>query len=132
MQGARGKVIRPEAFRDFVNEEELQDLGEEEELLSPPQQQQQQQLAPAPAPAPGPDYGLAIAKGAQAALGFLNEHRTSIRNTVLIVGGAYVAVKGPPILAKSFAETAHFLREGWHGRGYEDRWLAETNGKKNG
>jgi hypothetical protein len=127
---ARGKVIHPEAFRDFVNEEELQDLGEEEELLSPPQQQQQQQQQLVHAQ--GPDYGLAIAKGVQSVLGFLSEHRTSIRNTVLIVGGAYVAVKGPPILAKSFAETAHFLREGWHGRGYEDRWLAETNGKKNG
>ena len=48
-------------------------------------------------------------------------NRTTIRNVAYLVGGTYVLVKGPPIVAKSFADTMHYLREGWHGRGYENK-----------
>jgi hypothetical protein len=123
---ARGKVIHPEAFQN-LSEEEFMDEGLAEGFVDEPVEEF---LAPAEPQAPAPDYGAAMTAGVQRVVGFLYENRTSIRNVALVVGGAYVAVKGPPILAKSFAETAHFLREGWHGRGYEDRWLADVNNKK--
>jgi hypothetical protein len=63
-----------------------------------------------------------LAGGVQYVTGTLYEHRTTIRNVVFLAGGAFILVKGPPIAAKSLAETMHYLREAWYGRGYEDRW----------
>lgn len=106
------QVIRPAAF---VTEEEI------EEVLGAPEMPQMP---------PQADVGMALINGAQAVVGKVQEHQTTIRNIALVVGGAYFLVKGPPLLAQSFAQTMHFLREGWHGRGYEDRWLEEAKNNR--
>lgn len=64
----------------------------------------------------------AVVGGTQYVTGVLRDNRTTIRNVMVLAGGAYLLVKGPPIAAKSLAETMHYLREAWYGRGYDSRW----------
>ena len=77
--------------------------------------------APPPAmPASGDPLMNGLFKFVEGTANLIYNNRTTIRNVAYLVGGTYVLVKGPPIVAKSFADTMHYLREGWHGRGYEN------------
>jgi hypothetical protein len=93
---------------EFDEPDDEFDEDEDEQFLSP-------QMVNA-------DLLNAIMSGTQYVTGTIYEHRTTIRNIAVIAGGAYLLVKGPPIAAKSLAETMHHLREAWYGRGYENRW----------
>ena len=104
-------MIRPE---QFGLDDEIEVLG-----LVPPEIVEETSIAPPSGASADPTE--ALVKGISALFGAVYDNRMIIRNAVLIVGGAYVAVKGPPIVAKSFADTMHYLRDGWHGRGYETR-----------
>jgi hypothetical protein len=102
----QSKVIWPE---EFAQEEVYEDDGYEQAEVMVEQ------------PAHDPAMRAAI-DGASAVTSFFYDNRLFIRNTIGVIGGVYLLVKGPPIAAKSFAETMHYLREGWQGRGYENRY----------
>jgi len=108
------QVLRP----DFTKDE-----------ASPTIDIEQMPLTPTPAVDKTQDMVSALAQGAVVVFSFLAEHKVAIKNTALLIGGTYLVIKGPPILARSFAETMHYMREGWHGKGYADRWLEEKKDK---
>lgn len=72
-----------------------------------------------------PDLLNTVISGTQYVSGVVYSHRTTIRNVAFLAGGAFLLIKGPPIAAKSLAETMHYLREAWYGRGYDRRWGSE-------
>jgi hypothetical protein len=106
-------VIYPEQFQQEFDDTEIppgiQVLGYEQAEVQVEQ------------PTHDPAMRAAI-DGASAVTSFFYDNRLFIRNTIGVIGGVYLLVKGPPIAAKSFAETMHYLREGWQGRGYENRY----------
>lgn len=106
-------VIRPDQFTQDYED----DLPEDFEVIGvvPPQR-------------PSGDPMEAVVRGAGAVVNTVYDNRILIRNTAYVLIGTYLAVKGPPILAKSFADTMHYLREGWYGRG--DYGNSNSNRKK--
>jgi hypothetical protein len=99
-------VIRPAAF-------DRDSLGEHDQILGLVPQQQPLDDESAP------DALAMVGSGVQLVTDFLYDHRTAIRNTLFLAGGTFLVIKGPPIVARSFSETMHYLREGWFGRGYD-------------
>lgn len=115
MPEAQGQVIRPAAF---ATDEELEQLEEIGPVYTPEEMAAVQQQAR--------DMMTTAGNSASTAVDFVKRNQTTIKNIAFVVGGTYLLIKGPPILARSFAETMHFLREGWHGRGYSDRWTEDN------
>jgi hypothetical protein len=110
---AEPKVIYPEQFQQEFDDTEIPPGSQVLGYVKRPKQSAQVVT--------GDPLMESIVGGTTAVTTFLYDHRMFIRNTALILGGTYAIVKGPPLVAKSIADTAHYMREAWYGRGYENK-----------